>query len=89
MACLTCAGCHTAQIEHTVEHHVKTIRIDGGPSMADVSQFLWDLRAALRATYEDGLKDGDKFKRYAKNFPTEWDKALLEQLGHVVIEHDM
>ncbi len=82
---LTCAGCHSAQIEY----QAKTIRIDGAPSMADVSQFLWDLRAALRATYEDGLKNGDKFKRYAKNFPGEWDKALLGRLGHVVIERDM
>lgn len=82
---LTCAGCHSTAIEH----HTKTIRIDGAPTMANVTQFLWDLQAALRATYEDGLKNGDKFKRYAKNFPGEWDKALLERLGHVVTERDM
>jgi hypothetical protein len=57
--------------------------------MADLNQFLWDLQAALRATYADGLKNGDKFKRYAKNFPGEWDQALLERLGHVVTEREM
>jgi hypothetical protein len=82
---MNCAGCHTGQ----VEYHTKKIRIDGAPTMADLNQFLWDLQAALRATYEDGLKNGDKFKRYAKNFPQEWDKALLERLGHAVTEGDM
>ena len=82
---VTCAACHTTQIEY----QEKKIRIDGAPTMADVNQFLWDLQSALRATYEDGVKNGDKFKRYAANFPREWDKALLERLGHVVIERDM
>jgi cytochrome c2 len=82
---LTCAGCHSGQIEY----QTKKIRIDGAPTMANVTQFLWDLQAALKATYEDGLKNGDKFKRYAKNFPGEWDKALLERLGHVVTERAM
>ena len=82
---VTCAACHTTQIEY----HAKKLRIDGAPTMANVNQFLWDLQAALRATYEDGLKNGDKFKRYAQNFPGEWDKALLARLGHAVTEHDM
>ena len=82
---VTCAACHTAQIEY----NRKKIRVDGAPTMANVNQFLWDLQAALRATYEDGLKNGDKFKRYAQNFPGEWDKALLARLGHAVTEHDM
>lgn len=82
---LTCAGCHTGQ----VEYQTKKLRIDGAPTMADLNQFLWDLQAALRATYEDGLKNGDKFKRYAKNFSGEWDKALLERLGRVVTEGEM
>lgn len=62
------------------------MRVDGAPTMADLNQFLWDLQAAFKATYEDGLKNGDKFKRYAKNFSGEWDKALLERLGRVVTE---
>jgi len=82
---LTCAGCHTGQ----VEYNQKKIRIDGAPTMADLNQFLRDLQAALRATYEDGLNNGDKFKRYAKNFPGEWDQVLLERLGHVVTDGEM
>ena len=82
---VTCAACHTAQ----VEYGTKKLRIDGAPTMADLNQFLWDLQAALRATYADGLKNGDKFKRYATNFPGEWDKALLERLGHVVTDQDL
>jgi hypothetical protein len=79
---LTCAGCHTGQ----VEYDTKKLRIDGAPTMADLNQFLWDLQAALKATYEDGLNNGDKFKRYAKNFPGEWDRVLLNRLGRVVTD---
>ncbi len=61
---VTCAACHTAQIEY----QGKIMRVDGAPTMANLNQFLWDLQAALKATYEDGLNNGDKFKRYAKNF---------------------
>lgn len=82
---VTCAACHTAQIEY----QGKKMRVDGAPTMADLNQFLWDLQAAFKATYEDGLKNGDKFKRYAKNFSEEWDKALLERLGRVVTEGEM
>ena len=82
---VTCAACHTAQIEY----QGKKMRVDGAPTMADLNQFLWDLQAAFKATYEDGLKNGDKFKRYAKNFSGEWDKALLERLGRVVTEGEM
>lgn len=82
---LNCAGCHTGQIEY----HSKKLRIDGAPTMVDLNQFLWDLQAALRATYDDGLKNGEKFKRYANNFPGEWNKALLERLGHVVTDGEM
>ncbi len=79
---VTCAACHTAQIEY----QTKKLRIDGAPTMADLNQFLWDLQAALRVTYEDGLNNGDKFTRYAKNFPGEQGKALLERLGHAVTD---
>jgi hypothetical protein len=82
---LTCAGCHSTQIEY----QTKKIRIDGAPAMADLNQFLWDLQAALKATYEDGLNSGAKFKRYAKNFPDEKDKALLERLEQVVTDGEM
>lgn len=84
---MTCAACHTTEIHYTKKN--AKIRIDGGPTMANFNQFVWDLRDALKATYEDGLKNGQKFKRYAQNFPREWDKDLLERLGHVVTERDM
>lgn len=82
---VTCAACHTGQ----VEYQTKKLRIDGAPTMADLNQFLWDLQAALKSTYADGVKNGDKFKRFAKNFPGEWDKALLERLGHTVTDGEM
>lgn len=82
---VTCAACHTAKIEY----QEKNMRVDGAPTMANLSQFLRDLQAALKATYDDGLDNGDKFKRYAKNFPDEWDQALLERLGRVVTEGEM
>lgn len=79
---LNCAGCHTGQ----VEYQGTKLRIDGAPTMADLNQFLWDLQAALKATYDDGVNGGNKFTRYAKNFPGEWDRALLERLGRVVTD---
>jgi mono/diheme cytochrome c family protein len=40
---LTCAACHTAQLNYKGV----ALRIDGGPSLADMQAFLRDLRAAL------------------------------------------
>lgn len=42
----TCAACHAGQINY---NHVG-IRIDGGPSSADLDKFINDLEAALHAT---------------------------------------
>ncbi len=46
----TCAACHTAQINYKGQ----AIRIDGGPSMADMAGFMKELEEALRATLNDG-----------------------------------
>lgn len=81
---VTCAACHTAQIEY----RGKKLRIDGGPTMANANQFLWDLRDALKTTYEDGLKNGEKFKRYAQHFPQDNAPKLLERLKKAVDERD-
>ncbi len=81
---VTCAACHTAQIEY----RGKKIRITGGPSMANANQFLWDLRDAFKSTYEDGRNNGEKFKRYAQHFPQDNAKDLLTRLGAVVKERD-
>ncbi len=54
---LTCSACHTGQ----VEYHGTAVRIDGGPSSADVLAFVTELNAALQAT----LNDPAKFSRFA------------------------
>ncbi|VAW98692.1 FIG00487748: hypothetical protein [hydrothermal vent metagenome] len=41
----TCAACHTAQINYKGQ----AIRIDGGPSMADMAGFMAELEGALQA----------------------------------------
>ncbi len=45
----TCAACHTSQLNYKGVG----IRIDGGPSAADMDQFLKDLAAALKATRDN------------------------------------
>ncbi len=47
---LTCAACHTGQLEYTQGGVVHALRIDGGPAKTDAQQFLADLLAASRAT---------------------------------------
>lgn len=54
---LTCAACHTRQIE--VDG--KAYRVDGGPALADFQRFLEDLDAAVGAV----LKKEANFERFA------------------------
>ena len=54
---LTCAACHTTQINY----QSVGMRIDGGPAMADMLSFMYDLEAALEATDNDD----EKFSRLA------------------------
>ena len=54
---LTCAGCHTTQINYKGTG----MRIDGAPAMGDVAGFLTELTAALEATE----KEDAKFERFA------------------------
>jgi cytochrome c5 len=59
----TCAACHTGQ----VNYHGVALRIDGGPSMADMQTFMRDLVAAVNATAQvggDGTCSGDVCKRF-------------------------
>ncbi|MEK6749553.1 MAG: di-heme-cytochrome C peroxidase [Pseudomonadota bacterium] len=57
----TCAACHTSQVNYTGKNGKTTaIRIDGGPSMADMSSFLADLEKAMHAT----LVQPDKKQRF-------------------------
>ncbi|MES2676504.1 MAG: di-heme-cytochrome C peroxidase [Pseudomonadota bacterium] len=55
----TCAACHTSQ----VNYKGKAVRIDGGPSMADMVSFL----AALEKSLESTRDDGQKRERFVKN----------------------
>lgn len=56
---LTCAACHTNQIEFTG----KKIVVDGAPGMGDFEGLMKGLVESMEAT----LKDNDKFERFAKN----------------------
>jgi hypothetical protein len=55
---ITCAACHTGQIKY----QGYTIRIDGGPTLADFNSFTHEILAALQATVEDEAK----FQRFAE-----------------------
>ncbi len=60
---MTCAACHTGQLEYTGKDGVNHVwRIDGAPASADFQQFLHDLLAAARAT----LSQSDRFDTFAK-----------------------
>ena len=54
---MTCAACHTSQIEF----NGKKIVIDGAPGMGDLEGFLQGLVESMEAT----LKDKEKFQRFA------------------------
>ncbi len=54
---LTCAACHTGQLEHDG----KKVRIDGGQSMGDLEQLQNGILASLVAT----LNDDNKFDRFS------------------------
>ncbi len=52
----TCAACHTGQINYKAH----SIRIDGGPAMADMNGFLTTLESSMRKT----LKTPEKLARF-------------------------
>jgi mono/diheme cytochrome c family protein len=49
---MTCAACHTGQLEYQKNGVTQALRLDGAPANADFQQFLLDLTAASRATLE-------------------------------------
>lgn len=69
---LTCAACHTAQIEHEGQ----PIRIDGAPALADVQTFLAELSAAVTATHNRA----DVLDRFAR--------IVLKDTGYSAAERD-
>jgi hypothetical protein len=59
---MTCAACHTSQLEYRKDGVTHVMRLDGAPANADFQQFLADLTAAARAT----LMQPDRFHAFAK-----------------------
>jgi hypothetical protein len=59
---MTCAACHTGQLEYRKDGVTHVVRLDGAPANADFQQFLADLTAAARAT----LMQPDRFNSFAK-----------------------
>jgi hypothetical protein len=59
---MTCAACHTGQLEYQQAGLTHALRIDGAPVNADFQQFLTDLTAAARAT----LAQPDRFGAFAR-----------------------
>ena len=49
---LTCAACHTTQINY----NGVAMRIDGGPAMSDMENFVKDMDKALKQTLKDDAK---------------------------------
>lgn len=54
---MTCAACHTGQFTYKG----KTVRVDGGPTLANIAIFLKDVQASLKKT----SSDKEKFARFA------------------------
>jgi hypothetical protein len=59
---MTCAACHTGQLEYQNNGVTHQLRIDGAPANADFQLFLTDLTAAGRAT----STDPQRFDAFAK-----------------------
>jgi hypothetical protein len=59
---MTCAACHTGQLEYQKDGVTHALRLDGAPTQADFQQFLTDLTQASRAT----LDQPDRFVPFAK-----------------------
>ncbi len=59
---MTCAACHTAQLEYQKDGVAHALRLDGAPANADFQRFLTDLLAASRAT----LAQPDRLEAFLK-----------------------
>ena len=73
---ITCAACHTAQINFTTDGMTTAYLIDGGPTLADFEGFQQALEDALSAT---SLSDA-KFNRFADRVMPQADDAQREDL---------
>jgi mono/diheme cytochrome c family protein len=59
---MTCAACHTGQLEYRQDGVTRALRLDGAPANVDFQEFLTDLLAASRAT----LAQPDRFDAFAR-----------------------
>jgi mono/diheme cytochrome c family protein len=59
---MTCAACHTGQLEYRQDGVTRALRLDGAPANVDFQEFLTDLLAASRAT----LTQPDRFDAFAR-----------------------
>jgi len=59
---MTCAACHTAEIEYQQDGATRRLRIDGAPTTADFQAFLKDVTAVTRET----LSNADRFDKFAR-----------------------
>jgi mono/diheme cytochrome c family protein len=59
---MSCAACHTGQLEYQKDGVTQALRLDGAPANADFQRFLTDLTAASRET----LAKSDRFGVFAK-----------------------
>jgi hypothetical protein len=53
---MTCAACHSGQIEYVKNGATQQLRIDGAPATANFQLFLTELTAAARATQNDAVR---------------------------------
>jgi hypothetical protein len=75
---MTCAACHTAQLQYQKDSVTQLLlRIDGAPANADFQSFLTDLTAASRAT----LAQPERFQAFARDvFGAGYSEAKAAQL---------
>jgi hypothetical protein len=59
---MTCAACHTGQLEYEKDGVTSALRLDGAPANADFQQFLAELTTASRQT----LAQRTRFDAFAK-----------------------
>ena len=60
---MTCAACHTAEIEYQKAGAPQRLRIDGAPATANFQLFLTDLEAAAKAT----MADNNRLAQFAQS----------------------
>lgn len=77
---MTCAACHTGQLEYRKDGALHQLRIDGAPANADFHLFLTELSAAARKTSSDPNRfDGFARAVLGANFSTAEAAALKQK----------